>query len=110
MNVQEIVKYVKSSTLRKEKFRLISQQVNAPDLSLVDVSTRWNSTFNMLETAIKFRDAFVRLAECDSSYKFLPSDDDWKHVSSVIDCLKDFYEVTKRTSSTKSPTVIFLFH
>lgn len=110
MDVQETIKYVKSLTSRKEKFRLISEQMNAPDLSLVaDVSTRWNSTVNMLETAIKFRDAFVWLAECDGSYKFLPSDDDWKHVSSETDCLKVFYDVTKRTFDTKFRTVSFYF-
>jgi len=68
---------VNGSTSRKEKFKLIVQQVNSSNLSLkADVPTRWNSTFLMLERAVKFRDAFDRLHECDSSYKFLPSKED----------------------------------
>ena len=64
------------STSRKEKFKLIAQQGNAPNLSLkADVPVRSNSTFLMLETAVKFGDAFDRLHEWDSSYKFLPSKD-----------------------------------
>jgi len=53
----------------------------------------------MLERAMKFRDAFDRLHECDSSYKFLPSKEDWQNIKCVADCLKVFYEVTKRVSS-----------
>jgi len=76
-NIRETVKYVNGSTSRKEKFKLIAQQVNASNLSLkADVPTRWNSTFLMLERAVKFRDAFDRLHECDSSYKFLHSKED----------------------------------
>jgi len=76
-NIRESVKYVNGSTSRKEKFKLIAQQVNASNLSLkADVPTRWNSTFLMLERAVKFRDAFDRLHECDSSYKFLHSKED----------------------------------
>jgi len=76
-NIRETVKYVNGSTSRKEKFKLIVQQVNSSNLSLkADVPTRWNSTFLMLERAVKFGDAFDRLHECDSSYKFLPSKED----------------------------------
>lgn len=64
----------------------------------------------MLERAMKFREAFDRMKECDSSYKFLPSDDDWKHIRCVIDCLKVFYDVTKRVSGTKYPTASLYFN
>ncbi|CAO2179263.1 unnamed protein product [Urochloa humidicola] len=110
-NVRETVKYVKGSTIRKEKFKFYAAQVNAPNLSLVlDTPTRWNSTYNMLETAYKFREAFTRMQERDSSYKLAPSDDDWKNVSIVRQCLKVFYEVTKRVSGTKYPTASLYFN
>lgn len=111
VKIRETVKYVNGSTLKKEKFRLYAQQVKAPNLSLrSDVPTRWNSTYLMLERAIKFREAFDRMQECDSSYKFLPSNDDWKHIQCLIDCLKVFYDVTKRISGTKYPTASLYFN
>ncbi|CAN6334963.1 unnamed protein product [Urochloa humidicola] len=88
-----------------------ADQVNAPNLSLVlDTPTRWNSTYNMLETAQKFREAFTRMQERDSSYKLAPSDDDWKNVTIVRQCLKVFYEVTKKVSGTKYPTASLYFN
>ena len=72
--VRESVKYVKSSTLRLQTFKEVASQVKAPNKSLVlDVSTRWNSTFLMLQTALEFKEAFSRLAMVDSSYKFAPN-------------------------------------
>lgn len=89
----------------------IAQQVNAPNLSLkTDTPTRWNSTFTMLQTAQKFRDAFTRLKERDPAYTFLPSDDEWEHLRIVTDCLKVFYDVTKRVSGTKYPTASLYFN
>jgi len=110
-NIRETVKYVNGSTSRKEKFKLIAQQVNASNLSLkADVPTRWNSTFLMLERVVKFHDAFDRLHECDSSYKFLHSKEDWHHIHCVANCLKVFYEVRKRVSGTKYPTLSLYFN
>jgi len=45
-NIRETVKYVNGSTSRKEKFKLIAQQVNAPNLSLkIDVPTKMEFYF-----------------------------------------------------------------
>lgn len=110
-NVRETVKYVKGSTLRKEKFRFYADQVNAPNVSLVyNTPTRWNSTYIMLETAYKFHEAFIRMKERDKAYKFAPSDADWKNVVVVTQCLKVFYDVTKRVSGTKYPTASLYFN
>ena len=51
---------------------------------ILDVATRWNSTYHMLDTAIKFRKAFERMEEDDPSFVSelnddLPKDDDWKN-------------------------------
>jgi hypothetical protein len=110
-NVRETVKYVKGSILRKEKFRFYANQVNAPNISLVsDTPTRWNSTYIMLETVQKFREAFNRMQERDVAYNLAPSDDDWNNVSIVRQCLKVFYDVTKRVSGTKYPTASLYFN
>jgi hypothetical protein len=109
--VRETVKYVKGSTLRKEKVRFYANQVNAPNISLVsDTPTGWNSTYIMLETTQKFREAFNGMQERDVAYNLAPSDDDWNNVSIVRQCLKVFYDVTKRVSGTKYRTTSLYFN
>jgi hypothetical protein len=64
----------------------------------------------MLETTQKFRKAFNRMQERDVAYNIAPSNDDWNNVSIVRQCLKVFYDVTKRVSGTKYPTVSLYFN
>jgi hypothetical protein len=110
-NVRETVKYVKVSTLRKEKFRFYANQVNAPNISLVsNTPMRWNSTYNILETAQKFREAFNKMQDRDVAYNIASSDDDWSNVCIMRQCLKVFYDVTKRVSDTKYPTASIYFN
>ncbi|KAA0066889.1 zinc finger BED domain-containing protein RICESLEEPER 2-like [Cucumis melo var. makuwa] len=61
----------------------------------MDVPTRWNSTFTMLDGAIKCQKTFERLEEHDSSY--LPKDDiptaeDWDNAKVLVKFLKTFSE------------------
>ncbi|XP_058106976.1 zinc finger BED domain-containing protein RICESLEEPER 1-like [Magnolia sinica] len=75
----------------------------------LDVTTRWNSTFEMLDSAIALRPAFSHYAEHDSAYIWLPSEDDWSRAESVRKFLSVFYNSTKKFSGCKYPTAnIFL--
>ncbi|KAA0053135.1 zinc finger BED domain-containing protein RICESLEEPER 2-like isoform X3 [Cucumis melo var. makuwa] len=61
----------------------------------MDVPTRWNSTFTMLDGAIKCQKTFERLEEHDPSY--LPKDDiptteDWDNAKVFVKFLKTFSE------------------
>lgn len=59
-NIRDSVKYVKSLQSRKQRYEEIVAQVGIScekSLSL-DVATRWNSTFLMIEMALQFRRAF----------------------------------------------------
>jgi hypothetical protein len=53
MKVRSAVKYVKSSPARFESFKtcLERENINFNGLLCLDVPTRWNSTFKMLEGA-----------------------------------------------------------
>ena len=42
-----------------------------------DCTTRWNSTFIMLDGAFYYRRAFGHLEMCDTNYPFHPSKDEW---------------------------------
>lgn len=70
----------------------------------LDYKTRWNSTYLMLATAVKYKKVFFRLKTCDPQYKSLPDESDWELASELCDRLKIFYSVTELFSGTKYPT------
>lgn len=73
--IRTIVKYVRSSPARLQKFKACIEEEKIESKSLVsmDVDTRWNSTFLMLESALKFKKAFSNLllkdSNCDKELK-----------------------------------------
>ncbi|RZB57227.1 Zinc finger BED domain-containing protein RICESLEEPER 2 [Glycine soja] len=69
--IRNAVRYVRASPSRMERFKICISEARILDKSTMqlDVPTRWNSTYIMLESALKFQKAFKRLgekcAECD---------------------------------------------
>ena len=71
---------------------------------VLDCITRWNSTYLMLMTALKFREAFERMAEMDKPYEAYfkeeenrkkkgvgpPELEDWEHPERIVRFLKIF--------------------
>lgn len=105
-NIRESVKFVKASGSRIEAFAACVQGAGITDgsgLSL-DVSTRWNSTYDMLARALKFRDAFTSLKECDRSYRSLPSQEEWNRGAKICKFLKPFSKITAYFSGVNYPT------
>ena len=43
----------------------------------LDVSTKWNSTYTVLESAIRYRRAFSSLQLIDRNYKFASTNEEW---------------------------------
>ncbi|CAA0806468.1 Unknown protein [Striga hermonthica] len=76
------------------------------------VSTRWNSTYLMLNVAQKFVMAFERYEIKDPYFKIelkhgTPSIVDWEHARRMFD---HFYELTLRISSTSYVTTNEFYH
>ena len=70
VKVRNAVRYVKSSPNRFEKFKACveKEKIQSKSLLCLDVSTRWNSTYLMLESALKFVAAFERMEEDDGHF------------------------------------------
>jgi hypothetical protein len=90
-NIRESVKYAKISQGRVEKFRELVIQEGLLDRykgASVDVMTRWNSTYLMLDAPLPLRNAFCALANQDKEYTFAPPLSEWKMAEAVCKLLK----------------------
>uniref|UniRef100_A0A6M2EM71 BED-type domain-containing protein n=1 Tax=Populus davidiana TaxID=266767 RepID=A0A6M2EM71_9ROSI len=104
--VRGSVSYVKSSQVIQGKFNDIAQQIGISSQRnlILDSSTRWNSTYFMLETVIGYKSAFCFLQEHDPAYTSALSDIEWEWARSITGHLKLFVEITNIFSGDKCPT------
>nr|GEX87901.1 zinc finger BED domain-containing protein RICESLEEPER 2-like [Tanacetum cinerariifolium] len=118
--ISNAVRYVRSSPAHATSFREFIKRVNiqCDKKPCLDVETRWNSAFLMLETAEKYADAFDRLKLIDYKYKsyfcgddeddfadnirkrkrkkkgcWAPKEDDWEKARQFIEYLRVFYNI-----------------
>ncbi|KAJ9548188.1 hypothetical protein OSB04_020731 [Centaurea solstitialis] len=119
LRIRSAVKYVRSSPARLQRFKACVEKMKIESKSLVclDVETRWNSTYLMLESAIKFQAAFDMLEEQDSKYrsellslKGMPTEEDWDYARCLLPFLKGFYTSTLRISGSLYVTSNSYFH
>jgi len=115
VRIQNIVKYVKGSPQRLAIFKSYAERKTCryhASLTL-DVPTRWNPTYTMLDVAEKYEMAFELMLDEGSNFANylcedggwrrglgLPLDDDWKNVINFSKFLQMFYEVTFQISSS----------
>ncbi|KAL3652170.1 hypothetical protein CASFOL_001851 [Castilleja foliolosa] len=127
--IRNCVKYIHSSPSRLDKFRDFAILFKMDKMSNVplDVSTRWNATYKMLDVAYKYRKVFYRMAEENiqfhdyfeememDSRKYLtkrvgpPNEDDWEKSLAFTHFLKKFYDATLTLSATKKVTSTVLW-
>ena len=68
--VRHVIRYVKASPNRLQTFKRCVEKVKIESKAIqcLDVATRWNSTYKMLENAEKFEHAFKRMEYKDLDY------------------------------------------
>ncbi|XP_019167994.1 PREDICTED: zinc finger BED domain-containing protein RICESLEEPER 2-like [Ipomoea nil] len=104
-DVRNSVEYVNRSESRRIQFANCVQQLQLKDRKLIrDCKTRWNSTFEMLSCALKFKEAFKMLKDRDPFYESCPLEDDWDKVVKVCSILETFWTATHIISGSEYPT------
>lgn len=69
-------------------------KVNMKKKINLDCKTRWNSTFNMLNIVLPYKDVFLRASRVDKQYTCLPSEEEWNFVADVVERLRMFNDIT----------------
>ncbi|XP_063949902.1 zinc finger BED domain-containing protein RICESLEEPER 2-like [Daucus carota subsp. sativus] len=92
--IRNSVRYIHSSLARLLKFKACAEKerINYKGGLVLDVATRWNSTYMMLDVALKFEKAFTRYEEEDDKF------------------LTTFYDVTLKFSGTLHVTSNNFYH
>ncbi|KAK2445519.1 zinc finger BED domain-containing protein RICESLEEPER [Trifolium repens] len=106
--IRESVKYVKASEGRLREFRKCIQEVHLDNVEggflRLDVCTRWNATYMMLESAIRYRPAFISLSDNDKNYTICPSTEEWERAQTICNILAPFYNITCLISGSSYTT------
>ncbi|XP_074327621.1 zinc finger BED domain-containing protein RICESLEEPER 1-like [Apium graveolens] len=118
--IRNAVKYVRASPARLDTFKrcVEIEKIRSKFLPSMDVDTKWNSTYLMLESSIDFEKAFERLEEEDKGYKTYferkkggpPKKEDWATARMFVQFLKLFYDCTIMFSSSLSITSNLFFN
>ncbi|XP_071916286.1 zinc finger BED domain-containing protein RICESLEEPER 2-like [Coffea arabica] len=104
-NIRDSVDFVNKSDGRSLLFAEIAQHLQIPGKKLLhDCRTRWNSTYEMLNCAIKYKEVFPRFQVREPLYESCPSSEDWEKVEKVCTILEKFYTATHIISGSEYPT------
>ncbi|KAH1265815.1 Zinc finger BED domain-containing protein RICESLEEPER 2 [Glycine max] len=106
--IRVAIKYVRSSPSRFTNFKkcAMKQNTNFKGFVCFDVETRWNSTYLMLDAALKHRKTFEEFEMEDMKYDdelqnggSVPIFEDCEFVCTILSFLKLFYDATLCMSS-----------
>lgn len=109
--IRRIVGFFHRSSVANALLQLQAQNLDLPNHKLViDVSTRWNSAYEMLDRYLEMQVAVVAtllskdLTHKDKDLKFL-ADDEITLASGVMETMKPLKQATTMLCSEKNPTI-----
>ncbi|CAL1379405.1 unnamed protein product [Linum trigynum] len=117
--IREAVRFIRNSLERLKKFHEFAtvQKVEGKRGLCLDVPTRWNSTFLMLQAAERFEKVFMMFDMYDDHFRKdleskkdrhgiigVPEKDDWENARRMMGFLGRFYDFTLKISGSKYTT------
>ena len=105
------MKYIKGSESRMCKFDEYAKIIGMKRIKglRLDVCARWNATYDMIDSAMRYHSVLNRLVEKDVNFKHFPSRDEWNKVERITRFLKPFNDITTLFSGTDYPTANLYF-
>ncbi|KAL0340775.1 UNVERIFIED_CONTAM: putative AC transposase [Sesamum radiatum] len=112
--VRTVVRYVLQSLAKLKKFNnfVVEEKVESKRSLCLDVPTRWDSIYTMLETAVIFQRVFERYEMSDADFRGdfmpdgpygkigLPTKYDWDMVERFVKVLQYFYKLIVQISGS----------
>jgi hypothetical protein len=105
--IRQSILFVRDSKSRRQKFKECVEKVGGVDSSVrlhLDMSMTVNSTYLMLESALKYRCVFESLQLYDDNYELCPSVEEWKRVEKICAFLFPLRETANMINGTAHPT------
>lgn len=105
--IRNIIKYVSATPSRMQAFNESAQQCELATSNglMLDFSTKWNVTYDMLQSALSYKEALIRYARAHCQDMDAPTGDDWKKTEVIMKLLKAFVNAIDVFSRTKYPIV-----
>ncbi|XP_017475565.1 PREDICTED: zinc finger BED domain-containing protein 4-like [Rhagoletis zephyria] len=102
--IRNVVKFFKNSVVYSDKLRS-AQSCNSPKKPVLDVRTRWNSLYYMLDRYVELAPVIHQILLLDSKAPHLPTALELKTIEEILDVLKPFEIATKEISGENFVTV-----
>lgn len=105
--LRKLIKKIRKSCQMREKLWKLCQFYGIKHLvPIIDVKTRWDSTFEMIERADYLKTPLRALCSNEKSLKsLLMADSEWSELESLQALLQKFHRSTKRMSMERHPTI-----
>ena len=104
-NLREIIKIIRTSPRILEQFKKICEETNIKYVKpILDVVTRWNSTFEMLSTALQLKMPLQRIIQKLFDENRIETDisaGDWVDIEAISNFLIPLNEATEETCGDK---------
>lgn len=105
--LRKLIKKVRKSTQMRQKLRKLCRLYKIKyRVPKIDVATRWNSTFLMIQRAIYLKSPLRALCTNEKSLnKYITNEAEWADLSTLKDLLQKFDRATNRMSMERHPTL-----